>query len=337
MILHPGVLALVLGSIFVFLMTLFAAAVGGVILRRWDLDSSSAYQLSLERRTFLISTVMNYALGFQALSLFLFLYVVEDIHQLFVGAMCATGSLNANPTGWYALASKIGAFFCSGIWIALNSVDQKAEDYPLIRLKYRLLFLIVPLMALDLWLLIDYFMALDPDIITSCCGSLFSESGKGVGSDLAALPVKTSMIIFYSTAGLFFLSGSGSLYAKNGWLRYAFSAAAVVFFFSSLAAIVSFVSIYVYELPTHHCPFDLIQQGYHFIGYPLYISLFGAVFFGILPGCFQPLKRKPSLQGIIAGSERRWLFQALVWGGAFVLLTTWSVISSNLIYFPHFR
>jgi len=332
-ILHPGILALVLGSSFVFLMTLFSAAVGAIILRRWDLDSSSPYQLALERRTYLISTVMNYALGFQAVSLFLFLYVVEDLHQLFVGAMCATGSLNANPIGWYALASKIAVFFCSGFWIELNSIDQRAEDYPLVKLKYKLLLLILPLMALDLWLLIAYFNGLDPDIITSCCGSLFSESGSGAGSSLASLPVKTSMILFYSVAGLFLLSGSGTLYSKKGWLRYIFSIATGVFFFCALAAIVSFISIYIYEMPTHHCPFDIIQQGYHFIGYPLYISLFSAAFFGILPGCFQALKKKPSLKSIIAKSERKWIFQALGWGGVFVLLVSYSVIFSNLIYF----
>ena len=152
MILHPGILALVLGASFVFLMTLFSAAIGGIIVLRWDFNSSSSYQLSLERRTYLISTIMNYVLGFQAVSLFLFLYVVDDLYKLFVGAMCATGSLNANPIGWYALISKIAAFFCAGFWLALNSIDQRAEDYPLVRLKYILLLCITPLMGLDLFL-----------------------------------------------------------------------------------------------------------------------------------------------------------------------------------------
>jgi len=333
LILHPGILALVLGSSFVFLMTLFSAAVGGIIAWRWDFDSSSAYQLSLERRTYLISTIMNYTLAFQAVSLFLFLYVVDDLYKLFVGAMCATGSLNANPIGWYALMSKIAAFFCAGFWIALNSIDQRAEDYPLVRIKYILLFGIVPLMGLDLFLQVSYFLGLDPDIITSCCGSLFSEAGSGAASTIASLPVKTAMILFYMVAGLFFAGGYGCLYSKKGWLRYAFSFVAAVLFICSLIAIISFASIYIYELPTHHCPFDIIQKEYSFIGYPLYISLFSAVFFAILPGGFQPLKKKTSLRSIIARSEKKWIYFSMGWGGVFILLVTCSVLFSNLIYF----
>ena len=43
----------------------------------------------------------------------------------------------------------------------------------------------------------------------------------------------------------------------------------------SLAAMVSFISPYVYEMPSHHCPFDVLQSGYHWIGYPLYLLLGG--------------------------------------------------------------
>lgn len=333
MILHPGILALVLGASFVFLMTLFSAAIGGIIVLRWDFNSSSSYQLSLERRTYLISTIMNYVLGFQAVSLFLFLYVVDDLYKLFVGAMCATGSLNANPIGWYALISKIAAFFCAGFWLALNSIDQRAEDYPLVRLKYILLLCITPLMGLDLFLQVAYFLGLDPDIITSCCGSLFSESGSGAASSIASFPVHTSMILFYTVAGLFFASGGGCLYSKKGWLRYAFSAVAAVLFFCSLVAIISFASIYIYELPTHHCPFDIIQKEYSFIGYPLYLSLFGTMFFAILPGGFQPLKKNTSLKSIITISEKKWICHAMGWGGIFILLVSYSVLTSNLIYF----
>jgi hypothetical protein len=143
-IFHPGILALVSGSIFVTFMMLYAAAVGTLIVLRWDFQSSSAYQLSLERKTYLISTIINYVLGFQIISALLFVYTVDDIHKLFVGAMCATGSLNANPAGWIVLVSKIVVCFLAGLWLVLNYLDQKAEDYPLVRLKYILLAGLVP-------------------------------------------------------------------------------------------------------------------------------------------------------------------------------------------------
>ena len=58
MILHPGVLALVMGSIAVTAMMLYASLLGVKIVRKWNIRSSSAEQLSLERKTYLISTIL---------------------------------------------------------------------------------------------------------------------------------------------------------------------------------------------------------------------------------------------------------------------------------------
>lgn len=330
MILHPGILALLSGSSIVLFMAVNAALHGAVILRRWDLNSSSASQLALERKTYLISTLMNYVLGFQIVSAVLFIYTVDDIHKLFVGAMCATGSLNANAVGWYALALKIAVFFLSGLWIALNYVDQRVVDYPLVRLKYTLLLILTPLIALDLYLQAQYFLGLDPDIITSCCGSLFSESGTGAASTMAALPVRPTMVFFYAGIGLFFVAALCCLHSKRAFWRYVHSTLAAAVFVVALAAVVSFVSIYIYELPTHHCPFDILQEQYGFIGYPLYLSLFCGVFFGLLSGLFQPLKRIASLQVIIDDIERPLVYASLGSMAIFVVLVTCRVMISNL-------
>ena len=335
MILHPGIIALISGSSVVFLMMLYASVLGGIIVMRWDFTSSSAYQLALERKTYLISTVMNYVLGFQIVSAFLFIYTVDDIHQLFVGAMCVTGSLNANPVGWYALVSKIAVFFFSGLWIVVNYLDQKVEEYPLVRLKYTLLIVLLPLIGLDLFLQTYYFLGLNPDIITSCCGSLFSESGIGVASSMSALPVSLTMVVFYTGIILFFVISSSCLYSKRGSLRYLQSAVSAAVVFLALAAVISFVSPYIYELPTHHCPFDILQRGYSFVGYPLYISLFCGTFFGLLPGVFQPLKRLPSFEGIIDTIERKWVGGSMGCMLLFVTVVTYQVVVSNLTLNPY--
>ena len=333
MILHPGIIALISGSSVVFLMMLYASVLGGIIIMRWDLTSSSAYQLSLERKTYLISTIMNYVLGFQIVSAFLFIYTVSDIHQLFVGAMCATGSLNANPVGWYALVSKTIVFFFSALWIVMNYVDQRIEDYPLIKLKYSLLIILLPVTGVDLLLQIYYFLGLDPDIITSCCGSLFSESGIGVASSMSALPVRATMMAFYTVIILFFLIAFSCLYSKQRYLRYLQAVFSVAFLFLALAAVVSFISLYIYELPTHHCPFDIFQSRYNFIGYPLYLSLFCGIVFGMLPGVFQPLKkRNTSLAGTIDRIERKWIGISIVCVAIFFTVVTYQVLFSNLTF-----
>ncbi|ALC18084.1 hypothetical protein DSOUD_3365 [Desulfuromonas soudanensis] len=326
MILHPGILALICGTATVFLMLLYAGILAVKILRRWDFASSSEEQLVLERKTYLASTIVNYALGFEIFSLFLFIYTVDEIHPLFVGAMCATGVLNANPLGWYVLAVKIAIFFAAALWVALNFIDSQAEDVPLTRRKFAWLLLLAPLVGVELYLQIVYFLGLHPEVITSCCGSLFSSSDGGLAADMTALPVKPMMGFFYASGFLFLGSSWLCFRKKSPFFRTLFSLLAVIFFLISLASIVSFISLYIYELPTHHCPFDIFQKNYRFVGYPLYLGLFGGTLFGVLPGVFQPLKKVSTLASDIDRVEKKWIVLAVCFILLFMALASWPIL-----------
>jgi hypothetical protein len=329
MILHPGVISLITGSFIVTLMMIYSSLLGIKILNKWDINSSSSVQLSLERRTYLISTIMNYVLGFVILSSFLFIYTADDIHRLFVGAMCATGSLNANPVGWKVLYTKIMVFFIALIWISLNHVDQKAEDYPLVRTKYTILLLITPLVIYDAYLQFKYFMGLKPNIIVSCCGSLFNEGEGGVAGSLSSLPIKPMMMTFYAMTGLFLINAVLSLRFQNGFFKYTSAMLSPALFFVSIASIISFISLYFYEIPTHHCPFDIIQRDYNFIGYPLYITLFSGVFFGMLAGILEPFKKIASLNTAIQESQKKWTVLSIVLISIFTIICSWPIIFSD--------
>jgi len=329
-ILHPGILALIVGSSIVLVMMVYADWIGVRVLKRWDFDSSSAGQLALERQTYLGSTLATSALAFQVVSALLFLFTVDDIHELFVGAMCATGALNANPVGWAALAVKVLVLVVAPIWIVFDHLDRRAGDFPIIRTKFKALLLLVPLMAADLVLQLRYFVGLDPEIITSCCGALFSESGSSLASEVASLPVLPMLVAFYIVTALFLATGVACLVNLSHRLRYLLAGLSLLILAVSLASIVSFLSLYVYELPTHHCPFDMLQGQYGFIGYPLYIFLFAAVLFGLLPGLSQPLRTRPSLTDLIADSEVKWLTAAVVSMVVFVCVASWKVIFGSL-------
>jgi hypothetical protein len=326
MILHPGILALLIGSAIVFVMMLYASLEGIRIISSWDFQSSSEKQLDLERRTYLISSIIKYALGFEILSTLLFIYTVEDIHTLFVGAMCATGSLNANPIGWYALYSKILVFFCASLWIMLNNLDQKAEDFPLIRPKYAALIFITILIGLDLFFEARYFLGLNPEVITSCCGSLFSDTSSGIAGELSSLSIRPMMGTFYLAVVIFIAAALLCMKSQAAFLRYFVSVLSMVLFGISIAAMISFISLYIYEMPSHHCPFDIFQKNYHFIGYPIYISLFCGVFLGLLPGFFQPLKKIISLRDTIMLSEKKWLVMSILFIVIFTAISSWPVV-----------
>ncbi len=329
MILHPGIIALFIGSFIAVSVLLYGSFLGFRILRRWDRQESSEEQLSLERRTYLVSTMMKYVFWLEILSALLFILTVDSLHTIFTGAMCATGSLNANPVGWKVLYLKISMIFLSGVWITMNDIDQRTEDLPLLRLKYGLLFFILPVVVAERYLEARYFLGLNPEIITSCCGSLFSEEGGGLPSTLSTLPIRPTMVVFFSTVAAVIIIGLLSVSLRRAWLRYLFSAASVILFPVSLAAVVSFISLYFYEVPTHHCPFDILQAEYHYIGYPLYVSLFGGSFFGMIVGITEPLRRLGSLDPVVGKAQQRWTVTALVLVAVFTMISLWPMLFSS--------
>lgn len=329
MILHPGILALLLGSSVTLLLTLLACRLAVRILRRWDPASSDEGQLQLERQGELFSALIRCALSFEALALLLFLFTVDDLHPLFTGAMCATGVLNLDPAGWWTLGGRIAVCFGASLWLALDRLDRGSETSPLVRPRAWLLLVLAPLMGAVYSLQLHFFLGMHPEVITSCCGALF-DRGPGLAAELAALPVRPTMLLFYALIAAGALLLAACLRWRSGWLRGLLALNALLLGPVALAAIVSFVSLYIYQLPTHHCPFDLLQGHYRFVGYPLYLGLYGAVLYGVLPGLCLPLRRRPALAAPLARAERRWLLLAGASLLLFTLLASWPVASSPL-------
>jgi hypothetical protein len=244
--------------------------------------------------------------------------------------MCATGSLNANPVGWYVLLSKVLVFFVSLAWIAFNYIDQTAEDYPLVKMKYRALLCITPLIIVDAVLQFIYFSGLDPVIITSCCGSLFSAEGAGIVSSMSSFPLGTMMTVFYVSISAYMISAFFSLRSGNSLFKYLTGILAFTLLAVSVMSVVSFISLYFYELPTHHCPFDILQKDYFYIGYPLYVTLFLGVFFGMMAGIVDPYQKYNSIAGTIQRLQKKWIITSVVMILIFTVISSWQVIFSDL-------
>ncbi len=329
MLLNPAIIALISGSLLVSIFAFYALVTALGILRHWDIQSGSERQLALERKTYLISTIFSYLLGFELFSLILFIYNAQHMHDLFVGAMCAAGSLNVNNWGYITLVFKIITFVLCGVWLIVNHSDNRAHDYPLIRPKYKLLILLTAMIGLETIFQTCYFMGLEADVMTSCCGTIFSEETQGITGDMARLPPFRTMIVFYVALILTLRVGIDVLVTGRG--PAVFGLLAGVTTVVSLVAVISSISLYYYELPTHHCPFCLFQNDYHYIGYPLYIFLFLGGITGMGTGAIEGLKGPASLSRLIPALQRRLCLFSMAGFLIFALIATYPMIFTDFV------
>ncbi|MGC1402196.1 MAG: hypothetical protein WA974_04630 [Thermodesulfobacteriota bacterium] len=327
MILHPAIIALMLVSLLISGMVLYASFFGIRIIRRWDMQSGSEEQLALERSTYLISTILSYVLVFQIGSLFLYIYTADSLHQLFVGAMCAAGTLNVDPYGYPTFLLKILNFILAGLWLIINYMDNRAHDYPLVKKKYWLLLVLAPLIVTEGVIQALYFLGLKGDVITSCCGSLFSTERSSVSSDIAALPVKAAMTGFYASLAVTLFSGL--VYVTREKLGRLFSLASGSFFLMACVSLISFISLYFYELPTHHCPFCILQKEYGYIGYLLYATLLTGVVSGLGVGVLMPFKEIKSLSTSLPLIQKRLALVCLLSYLLFAGVSIYRMISTD--------
>ena len=244
--------------------------------------------------------------------------------------MCAAGTLNVDAFGYPTLVLKIFNFILAGLWLVLNYADNQGYDYPLIKKKYLLLAFIAPFIILEAILESAYFLGMEADVITSCCGSLFSSERKtGIGSEIASMPALTMMWVFYGA--MLCTLASGIFFYLKGLGGYLYAALSLLTFIVSLVSIVSFISLYIYELPTHHCPFCIIMEEYHYLGYLLYILLFGAVVSGIGVAALIPFRQVESLQFMLSGFIRKLALTSVILYAAFTAFVTYEIVSSSLV------
>jgi hypothetical protein len=327
LILNPAIIAIILTSLLITAYAAYASIFGLQIVRHWDIHSGSERQLVMERRTYLISTVVTYLFGLALFSTFLFVYTGDHIHGLFVGAMCAAGTFNVNAYGYPLLVLKVLNFFLCGLWLILNYTDGQGADYPLIRPKYRFLVGITLLLAIDTWLTLNYFGALQANVITSCCGTLFSTDTQSIAGDLASLPSYGTKIFLF--LGLALVLRSGIHFVLTGRGCRVFSYLSTGFFVFAIAAIIAVISVYFYELPTHHCPFCLLQAEYHYIGYPLYGALFSAGITGAGVGVIDRFRDVSSLKAVIPRLQKRLCLTSLIGYIIFMAIAVYPMVFSD--------
>ncbi len=329
MLFQPAILALLIASAANVAVVVGVAPFAVSILRHWDLRSGSERQLCLERRTYLMSTMVAFVLGVQLVSLLLYVFNADRMSTMFVGAMCAVGTLNVNTWGFPALLAQIAVFFSAATWLAVNHADIQAPDYPLVRTKYTLLLAFGPLLLVAAVLQWRYFLGLHADVITSCCSRLFSSRVRGLSGDLSSWPPVPAMVAFYGSLAVAVATSLWVAIRRRG--GYALAATSLVAGVAGVAGIIAFVSVYVYEQPMHHCPFCLLKSDYGYIGYALYIPLFVATASGLSAGAVQRFVTVPSLRAVIPPMCTTFARLSAAGFAAVAIVATVIVLRSHLI------
>lgn len=325
MFLNPAILALLGCSALVGGVATLAMVAGLTVVVGWSSDDSGPRQLARERRSVLVEAALTLVLGCQLASLFLFVAVAEHIHSLFPGAMCAAGTLNANPFGYPTLLVKMAVFVLCGLWLVVNRASPAAATAGLIRFKHLFLVLLCGGLTAENVLQYRFFAELDPETITSCCSTIFSERAAGLAADLASLPPVGCRAAFLAGLGITFISGMLSL--GRGRSPGIYASLALPFGALSIAAVVSWIAPAYYQLPTHHCPFCLLARDHHFVGYPLYATLAVAVVAGGGSGIVHNLRQIDPLRCIRPGEERRLCVTSIIAFAVFALIALWPLAS----------
>lgn len=274
----PQIIALISISILSTIYTIYSSFFAIKIIKIWDIKNGSELQINLERKTYLISTIQFWILLISAFSLFLFIFEIDRLCNFITGAMCGFGTLNANKFGWFLIFVKFLCSILSGTWLMLNYIDNRFENYPIIKEKYFLLILVTPFFIIESILTFLFFLNIRPEIIVSCCGSILN--------DLKQPNIESKNFFEFNKKHLLFiyiLSTTLNLIS----LYSVFTEKKKIFFtgFSNIVSIaitilffVFFVSPYIYEMPYHYCPFCILKFEYNRIGYLFYfLILFSAI------------------------------------------------------------
>ena len=284
MMLNPWTLGLVTGQgalLFVVSLAVFNAR---DIVKKWDFDSHSEMQYRLEKKTYLISTGLKFALMVQVLMLLLLIVAADELSHILPGAMCATGTFSSNGYGFPLLWIEILSSLIFFIWLVLDYLDNQTETYTFIKEKYSFLIAFYPLVIVKFILLLLFTYQLDPGIITSCCGSVYNETSIDIGGIMAGLSPKVTLSVFFGIIALLSLQLFWEKYTPNqvtGLKGFSGIFLWGAYFVVAISVIISWISTYIYELPTHNCPFCFLKGEYNHIGVPIYIALLGATGTGL--------------------------------------------------------
>lgn len=275
MLLSPEVLTILIINIIFLIFGTVAFILGINIYLKWDINSTSTQQYTLEKHNYLTATIIKYILFTKILLFLFFVFTLDKISNVLTGAMCAAGVVDATSFGIYLLLFKLINIYLFGFWLVIHNHDVKTKDMKFTKLKFGFYTIIYIIFLAEIIIELTMFSSIEVDKLVSCCGTLYSNSSGSYLSSLYTFDNSVVVSVFYGVYGLLLLF----YFIKNDYL---FVIINLLFLIVSLLSLIMFFGTYVYELPTHHCPFCMLQKEYNYVGYIMYLFLFLGTFYGFV-------------------------------------------------------
>jgi len=277
MILSPEVLTIIIINLIFLVFGTISFILSIKIFFNWNINSTTKKQYQLENQSFLTATIIKYILFIKILLFVFFVFTLDKISNVLTGAMCAAGVIDATNYGIYLLLFKLINIYLFGFWLIIHKFDINTKELKYTKLKFGFFIFIFILFVTEIIIEITMFSSIDIEKLVSCCGTIYSTSSSSYISTMFDLNKTILLITYYSIFSLLVIF----YYLKNDYL---YVITTLLFLILSIISLIIFFGTYIYELPTHHCPFCMLQKEYYYIGYIIYVFLFLGTFFGFVIG-----------------------------------------------------
>ena len=294
-LLSNQVIVFLLSEFTLFTLLFVAFVVSLKVLVKWDFESFTPFQFALERQSYLISTIIQFVFLLKFILVAYFIFSIDALAPLLPGAMCGAGVIKANEYGSYLLILKFFILFLLTLWLYVHFYDMRTKNHQWFKHKSWLFSLIFFFIVLELALDFGYFSNIDTHMPVSCCAALFGQL-EGANPLPFGLSVPLLLVLFYLLYILIILT------LKNGYTML-YIIANILFIFIAYYSVVYFFGTYIYQLPTHKCPFCMLQPEYYYVGYLVWASLFMGTYIGLSDAVsmFWLKKTKMRSQDLVVG------------------------------------
>jgi hypothetical protein len=195
-LLSNQVIVYLLSESTLFFLLLVAFIVSLKVLLKWDFESFTPLQFTLEKQAYLVTTIILFVFAMKFLLILYFIFSIDALSLLVPGAMCGAGVIEANDYGSYLLILKLIILFFLTLWLYINRYDMRTKNHQWFKEKSWLFSFIFLLILIEIGLDFSYFSNIDTHLPVSCCSALFGQL-EGANPLPFGLSITLLLVLFY--------------------------------------------------------------------------------------------------------------------------------------------